>query len=303
MIQDLFKKPVVGGNRLLLSMSGGRTSAYMTRFILNEYSHLWKEIIVVFANTGQEDERTLEFVNNCDKKMGFNTIWVEAVVHPEKGKGTTHKIVSFETAARNGEPFEDMIKKYGIPNMTHPHCTRELKQRAIESYAKSIGWKNDYVTAIGIRPDEMRRVNSSAVKQKIVYPLIDWFHADKEDVLYWWENQEFDLEIEEHQGNCSWCWKKSFKKHAMLLSETPNIYDFPKRMEVEYGYIGPKNKTKEAYPRTFFRGNRSVENLKEYCDEIDKLRFEFNQEDSGGCGESCELYPTLPLFEALQQHK
>ena len=164
---------------------------------------------------------------------------MEAVVNPNKGAGTKHKVVTFETASRKGEPFEAMIAKYGIPNMKHPHCTRELKQRAIESYAASLGWGKNYATAIGIRPDEMRRVNPKAMDRKIVYPLVDWFYADKQDVNDWWKEQSFNLELEEHQGNCKWCWKKSFVKHSVLLRENPSQYDFPQRMENDYGYIGP----------------------------------------------------------------
>ena len=50
---------------LVISFSGGRTSAYMTHLLLQQRD-LWKDVIVLFANTGQEDERTLDFVNNCD---------------------------------------------------------------------------------------------------------------------------------------------------------------------------------------------------------------------------------------------
>ena len=53
-----------------------------------------------------------------------NVVWVESITNPEYRKGVTAKVVSFVTASRNGEPFEAMIKKHGIPNITQPHCTR-----------------------------------------------------------------------------------------------------------------------------------------------------------------------------------
>ena len=65
--------------QLCISFSGGRTSAYMTKIILDNWSEKY-DIQVIFANTGLEHEKTLEFVNNCDKNMGFNTKWVECVV-------------------------------------------------------------------------------------------------------------------------------------------------------------------------------------------------------------------------------
>ena len=73
--------------------------------------------------------------------MGSGGVWVEAVAHAERGIASTHRIVDFSTASRNGEPFEDVIKVYGIPNMNYLHCTRELKANAIRSYMRSIGWE------------------------------------------------------------------------------------------------------------------------------------------------------------------
>ena len=95
--------------KMIVNFSGGRTSGYMTKMLLDNYSHLF-EFIVVFANTGMEHPKTLEFVNNCDKYFGFGTIWIEADVVHEKNKGTKHKVVTYESCSRNGEPFEEVIK-------------------------------------------------------------------------------------------------------------------------------------------------------------------------------------------------
>jgi hypothetical protein len=305
-MKDLFSptgETVLGGERLLLSVSGGKTSAYMTRQVLTRFAHLWNEVVTVFANTGEENEQTLEFVRDCDRIFGFRTVWVEADVNPEKRAGTKHKVVTFETASRHGEPFEAVIAKYGIPNMKHPHCTRELKQRAIESYAASLGWGKNYVTAIGIRPDEARRVNAKAAECLIAYPLVDWFYADKQDVNDWWDEQPFNLQLQEHQGNCKWCWKKSFAKHARLFAENPENYAFPERMEAEYGYVGPDQEPDAAFPRTFFRGNRSTLALKMFISEIGTRPMAAAPDENAGCGESCELYSTntetLNLFETV----
>lgn len=43
--------------RCLISFSGGETSAYMTQWMLKE--KLYDEYLVVFANTGQENEACL----------------------------------------------------------------------------------------------------------------------------------------------------------------------------------------------------------------------------------------------------
>lgn len=276
--------------RLLINFSGGRTSAYMVYQILKHRSSHF-DIRVVFANTGQEHENTLRFVKACDDHFGFNTTWVEAVTHNGR-KGCTHKIVTFETASRNGEPYEAEIKKYGIPNMSFPHCTRELKINPIHSYIRSIGWKaKSYSTAIGIRVDEMRRVRKSAVKEKIVYPLVDWFPTTKPEINSWWEKQDFNLELLEYQGNCVWCWKKSFSKLMRVAKETPEVFDFPMRMEKENGLAGA---IKDGVPRVFFRERTSTARLLELTQQLVGETHQFHNMDEDqdtGCSESCELYP------------
>lgn len=275
---------------LHIAFSGGRTSAYMSEK-MKEVEHKYDKVVRVFANTGQENEATLQFVKDCDDNFGFNTVWVEAEVDQRKGKGTTHRIVNFETASRNGRPFEDVIKKYGIPNKSYLHCSRELKEHSVRSYLRSIGWKRkDYVSAIGIRHDEVHRISSNMVEKRIIYPLIEDYKTTKHDVLAWWRNQTFDLQLKEHQGNCSWCWKKSERKLLTLAKESPEIFDFPNRMEKQYGHI---NNVGEQ--RVFFRGNKSTQDIL----SLSKLPFKmwddkniFQEliDEPGSCSESCEPF-------------
>lgn len=167
--------------KMLVLTSGGRTSQYMAKRLMDEYQDEY-EMVRVFANTGQEMNETLDFVHQCDVQFGFNTVWIEADVRAGRN-ATAHKIVTYETAHRSGEPFEWIVDKYGIPNASYPHCTRELKENPIHSYVRSLGWKKgEYLTAIGIRADEPRRVKrtiSSQNKQIRVYPLVDLFPSDK----------------------------------------------------------------------------------------------------------------------------
>lgn len=275
---------------LLLCNSGGKTSGYQTKRVLDEYSDKYN-ILVAFANTGQENNATLDFINNCDKMFGFNTMWLEAKVNPEKGKGTGYKIVSYETADRSGKVFEGVIKKYGIPNKSYPHCNRELKLAPIHAYAKEYFNGEKYKTAIGIRTDETRRVSKKAAEAHsdgIVYPLVDWFPSDKIDVNDFWEDQEFNLELEEHQGNCKWCWKKSLKKHFRIIKENPEFFDFPRLMEDNYPHAGHNDGIRK---RVFFRSNRSTDDLFALAEEVDienSRQLDFLSDD--GCSESCEIF-------------
>lgn len=302
-----------GRSRLLISFSGGETSAYMTQWLLKSVRHLYDEIIIVFANTGQENEETLVFVDECDRllfaPLGGRVVWIEAVQFHGERRSAGFRIVDFDTASRDGAPFEDAIKKYGIPNSKFKDCTRNLKLRPIENYAKSIGWANgSYDLAIGIRSDEIDRMSSQARIRRIIYPLVQMIPTTKIGVNTFWRDQPFRLKLKGYQGNCKWCWKKTLRKHLTLIQENPSTYDFPRRMEREYGKVGPEFRHDPAtrksplpadYRRTFFRGNTSVDDLfAEYerrrdnftPSEDDAVVYDDELDIGGGCEESCEVF-------------
>ena len=264
--------------QLLLSFSGGETSAHMTERCLNnpgmqaEY-----DMRVAFANTGCEDERTLTFVDKCDKCYGFGVFWVEAVVHPGR-IGCTHRIVDFETASRKGEPFEAVIKKYGIPNRQYTHCTRELKANPIRSLCRSWGWTKNY-TAVGIRLDEAKRRSVKAARERIIYPLLDVFPTTDDQVRCWAARQPVRLGLKGYEGNCTFCYKKSFANHAKLTREQPEAYDFPRRMELEHG-VYPDGRR-----RVFFRLNKSTDEL--FALNNDEI---ISDDAVSECGGSCEPF-------------
>jgi hypothetical protein len=280
---------------LSISFSGGKTSGFMTKWTLENMREQFDDVVVTFANTGQEHEETLKFVDRCDKEFGFNVVWLEAVVDPRLNKGTRHKIVTFETASRNGAPYEAGCAKYGLPNRVFQWCTRELKVNAMKSYLRSIGWKKGtYKTAIGVRVDEMDRVNSKMEEEGIIYPLIENCRMTKKDVNLWWAQQSFNLEIPEHLGNCTWCWKKSDRKLMTLALDHPEVFEFPARMEPKYEFAGAGDEK----PRRFFRGKRTVDEVfaraltepfEKFVPEV-YLPYDENLDPANGCSESCEVY-------------
>lgn len=283
--------------RIKVSFSSGRSSAYMLYLLLKRYRDDPNvDLAVTMCNTSQEDPRSLVFADKIDREWNVGIVWLEAEVHEGAGNGTTHRVVDFETAKRNGEVFEAVIAKYGIPNPTFRNlCNRELKLRPMDSYCRSIGWETgSYDTAIGIRADEVDRVNPRFREKRLIYPLID-AGITKADVLAFWAKQPFDLELpDEHFGNCVWCWKKSLRKHLTLAKEAPEVFDFPRRMELEYADAGagPGN-------RRFFRENRTVADIfalaqKPFVPFRSEKRIQFPllpiDMPAGSCGESCEPY-------------
>ena len=297
----LFKRMMMEKKKLLVSFSGGETSGFMAQWLWNNAQDEF-DMVFVFANTGQENEETLEFVQKCSDEFGFPVVWVEALVQTESGKGTKHKVVQYETANRSGKPFEDVIKKFGIPNQKNPHCTRELKERPITSYVRSLGWEK-WFTAIGIRNDEVDRVNSKWKENRYYYPLVSDVPMTKKKINFWWKQQSFRLPLKGYQGNCKTCWKKSDPKLYNLVNENRTQFNFFDEMEVKYAMRIPKGKAEAAAkkgktlepPFYFFRSNRSTKQIIEEADDYNgcvkddsrDYSVQFNLDFDGG---SCEVF-------------
>jgi len=256
---------MMGAKNLLVSFSGGETSAFMAQWLNNHYERFgYENIVFVFANTGQENEQTLEFVHRCDKYFNLNIHYVEADVIHEPKKGTRFYMTNFDNASRNGEPFEQIIKKYGIPNQAFPHCTRELKQAPIKAFGKQYFNGEKYDIAIGIRIDEIDRISPNANKMGFIYPLInkDMLPTSKPMVNFYWNAMSFRLELKGYQGNCVTCWKKADKKLYQIAQENPKSFEFMDKMENEYKRVGAEFiKDETANDRTFFRKNRSAKQI------------------------------------------
>ena len=58
----------------VINFSGGRTSAYMTKRLLEETG---EKYLITFQNTGRESKETLDFINECDKKWNLNILWLK----------------------------------------------------------------------------------------------------------------------------------------------------------------------------------------------------------------------------------
>ena len=319
-----------------LCMSGGRTSANLViaALWLRAEGLIDIEPVITFANTGREHEKTLEFINKCDKyfqeNFGFKVVWLEAVVHDGRVP-CSHKEVDFDTADREGNVFEEVVSKYGLPNGNFLHCTRELKENPILSYMKSLGEEvghifngnlvsATYETWIGIRKDEPKRLQGNRDgKQKKVFPLAEGFGIkgddeykekygsseywdllkDKQDILDFWEDMPFDLDLPEHLGNCVDCHKKSFKKLKMVYDDMgEKVFHFTDFLDNQYSKTKAQVLDGKIIERKRFRGYKNTKELIGMFKEVE-INTKDRSEESGGCGESCEPFMVDNTAEAL----
>ena len=213
---------------LVVSFSGGRSSAFMLKRLIDSGKVIAGRSLVCFANTGLEEPETLKFVDDCSRHWGVPIVWLEY------RSGANFQLVNFETASRDGRPFEDLIKdKKFLPNPVMRFCTAELKIRTIDRYLRS---RNDVLAdfdmCIGIRADEQRRVakmrpdgkKDGTLGERVLPLAVDSLTV--QDVSNFWKTQPFQLQLASDgkrtlAGNCSLCFMKPLSQIVSLIAEKP----------------------------------------------------------------------------------
>lgn len=221
-----------------ISFSGGRTSGYMLWRVLQAHSgKLPEEAVVCFANTGKEDEATLRFVRDCEAHWNVPIVWLEY-----QADAPGYKVVNFETASRNGEPFEALLKKKQyLPSPVMRFCTVELKIRPMAKYQFDVGLtstksEGETTAMVGIRADEQRR--AAKIPDKGRLPLVT-AGVTKHDVSNFWRAQSFDLELPNNNGvtmhgNCDLCYLKPTQQVLRLIAEKPERAVWWAKMEATH---------------------------------------------------------------------
>lgn len=92
----------------------------------------------------------------------------------------------------------------------------------------------------------------------------------------WWQNQPFTLHLQDFQGNCDLCFKKSTKKLVRAINKEPERLEWWKRMEKEHSIPSHGNRSAKIEPSYFFRGNMNSVELGELAVEAGKQRELFD---------------------------
>jgi hypothetical protein len=284
-------------NNIICATSAGLTSVMMAIKMKEWYPDC--NIINVFLNTGKEDIRSLEFMNECDKYYNLNLVWLEAIINPLKQKGTDYKITSYNDLDLNGNIFEFGIKKYGIPSRVNKWCNRELKLNPLEKYANDIFGQNNWCLALGIRTDEIDRISDKYKENNTFYPPFE-NGIDSRLRNKFWSKEPIKLKIKGYEGNCEFCFEKSKRKRMTIAIENPSKLIWWNEMEKKYSLVPIDGK--EQYNEMvksggayFGRMNESIEKIiqdakKQFRKATDEYIYEndlFDFEDN--CGNSCNI--------------
>ncbi|MCM8910871.1 hypothetical protein LJD21_01630 [Pseudomonas inefficax] len=239
-----------------IGVSGGRTSGHMLWKILEAHGgKLPADVHAFFQNTGKEREETLVFIDAMARHWGVNIVWMEwCRVYGQPHNAPWYKIVDFDTASRNGEPFTMMLEYYEayrkaekslpavLPNFSNNMCTAYLKVKIGEKHMRALGY-DEWDCIVGIRYDEPRRYRRmmtanergnarwDSVCPSYVAGII------KEDVAAFWAEQPFDLGMDSDYGNCDLCWKKNEAKLIRTIQEDPSRVIWWSGTEERFGQV------------------------------------------------------------------
>ncbi|KVD24763.1 hypothetical protein WI80_25035 [Burkholderia ubonensis] len=157
--------------------------------------------------------------------------WIEWDGFEEGSRSRCHlRIVDFETASRNGEPFSRLNEALGIlPNPVMHTCTANLKVKAGRAFMQSRGY-GEWQNVMRIRADEPRsvtRLTSPGRGNSGGEPNLPLARADvrKADVLAFWRAQPFDLALDPEGdfGNCDGCFLKARHKIVRAFVTRPEL--------------------------------------------------------------------------------
>ena len=261
---------------LMVTVSGGRSSAMMARHI--QISEKYKDYhkVFVFCNTGLERPETIDFLKNIEKHWDMPLNLIEGVYSLEMGVGVNYKVFDWETLDMTGKPFKQMIKHKnkgifkGLPNQDAPYCSENTKTTPAKKICDSIFGINNYKKAIGYRKEDMpRRISWAEIREDEtrIYPLITDFQnpISQFDLNVWWDKQPFKLGIHGKFGNCELCWKKSDNNLSDNIRFGSRFITYQKQLEIQYN-------------STSFRNHKSIDDLVKLAQQPFTQEIEFESE-------------------------
>lgn len=259
-----------------IALSGGQTSAYLLHRILERNDNrLPENAVAIFTNTGKEREETLEFLRKIELNWGVEIVWLE--FHRDDSrrgvKGdpkNTYRIMDFESASREGEPFSVACGvQQTIPGTNQRFCTSRLKIIPADQYvAKGLGWKRkETKKLLGIRADEPNRASVAWLSEcPVELPLMS-AAVTRQQIQEFWAQNDFRLEIPGYMGNCDCCFMKSQNIMKKIIQAEPERLDWWIWIEENYGRKNHR-----------FRRDMKMRDLRTTTLDSDKVELSLDEE-------------------------
>lgn len=282
-----FHRQFAPEGRVVVSLSGGRTSALMLWCMIVAFGgELPERVVVVFANTGKEREETLRFLHEIAARWGVRVRWIEY-----RPKPIWYEEVGYNSASRDGEPLRMKFRGDGrLPNQLTRTCTGETKRRTIRRFIlKEFGWKV-FTTMVGLRYDEGPRVlsqeNANARSRSKKTSPLAYVGIVKRGVLRFWLGlnvdptelrhplpQGFDLGLRADEGNCDQCFLKGYVKLVRLEKRRPGSCDW---------WIAEEQAVGKQFERDW-----SYSDIKRWAVEWQELPLDEVPDEDAECGDAC----------------
>ena len=279
----------------VVSFSGGRTSAYMVYLIeeMRKSGDFTGNVEYIFMDTGAEHPKTYEFIRKCVEYFGINLTCLQGDFEQPVGVGHSYKVVPIESLKHDmiKGPFGRLMAKYGVPTVASAWCTSRMKEETHDKYCNDKYGKDNYITWLGIRADEPNRLR--ICKNPPLRYMAEITEFEKDDVLDFWESMAFNLEIDEHLGNCVFCFKKSINKVALAARDEPEL---AAHFIDAIGRANNRlNEGSEIPKGVMFRNKNSLQSIiakfeLHSRDDIHDTIRSMRRNESGGCTESCEAF-------------
>jgi len=271
----------------VVSFSGGRTSAYMVYLMEKMRSQgEISNVAYVFMDTGAEHPKTYEFIKNCVEHFDINLRCIRTQIAMEFGTGPTYREVSLGECGPDLQPWIDMTKKYGAPYTHGAFCTDRMKTTPYKKYCDDKFGAKNYITWLGIRSDETRRINLARERYRY---LAEISPMTKVDINGWWMDMPFDLGIDDYLGNCVFCMKKSHNKIAAAMRTEPEMAKAFNEMLCRDDVRQVEGKTEPN--QNIYRNSKSMDDIERTFSHVpDEHLKQFMKPGRGNCEESCEVF-------------
>lgn len=140
----------------IVSFSGGRTSAYLCKIMIDTYGR--DNVDFIYMDTGAEHSETYEFIRKVNDEFGLNLICLRGDFSRPLGGGVGYSVVDINSLKPDLKPFKEMVTKYGVPYIGGMFCTDRMKLKPFKKYCDDTYGKGNYDTWLGIRFDEPKRL-------------------------------------------------------------------------------------------------------------------------------------------------